>query len=252
MSPRELTLTVRGATSPASQSGSRREPSTKKFSLTKIFRPWRNLREIIDAYNSSGCINQNIYLNHPGVWTFKPGTRYAGQKTLTEPFINNYQKFNSNTGCVIGGDSWSEVMQSLSHFSYHNSGGQMVLCDLQGGIRSGRRGAVLTDPVILSRRRTYGVTDLGPEGISTFFARHQCNHYCKEHWQKPRNTTVYFKSWGQACRCLGQPARRRSRTNQRFMRIAIMALTKVACGQIERPGRSGGTSEVVVTQLPKA
>lgn len=30
-------------------------------------------------------------------------------------------------------DSWGEAMQALSHFSYHKSGGQFLLCDLQGG-----------------------------------------------------------------------------------------------------------------------
>jgi hypothetical protein len=33
-------------------------------------------------------------------------------------------------------------MQALSHYSYHKSGGQLVLCDLQGGLTS--QGAVLT------------------------------------------------------------------------------------------------------------
>jgi hypothetical protein len=37
-----------------------------------------------------------------------------------------------------------QVMQALSHFSYHKSGGQLVLCDLQGGMLSRGRGAVLT------------------------------------------------------------------------------------------------------------
>jgi hypothetical protein len=35
-------------------------------------------------------------------------------------------------------------MQALSHYSYHKSGGQMVLCDLQGGILSSGRDVVLT------------------------------------------------------------------------------------------------------------
>lgn len=68
----------------------------------------------------------------------------------------------------------------------------MVLCDLQGGILTRGRGAVLTDPVILSRTRSYGVTDLGPDGISTFFARHVCSQYCQAHWHKPRATTTYY------------------------------------------------------------
>ena len=50
----------------------------------------------------------------------------------------------------------------------------------------------LTDPVIMSRHKSYGVTDLGPDGISTFFARHSCNQYCQGHWQTPRNVAVHY------------------------------------------------------------
>ena len=79
---------------------------------------------------------------------------------------------------------WGEVMEALSHFSYHVSSGKFVLCDLQGGLYS--NGAILTDPVILSRTKSYGVTDLGELGISNFFDRHECNRYCKARWQQQR------------------------------------------------------------------
>lgn len=94
-------------------------------------------------------------------------------------------------------------MQALSHFSYHQSGGRYVLCDLQGGFKKGR--LVLTDPVILSRDRQYGVTDLGAEGISTFFSRHQCNSFCRSHWQLPRDRKTYFKAFtGTSMMAFGQ------------------------------------------------
>jgi len=48
------------------------------------------------------------------------------------------------------------------------------------------------DPVINSRSESYGVTDLGAEGISTFFAEHCCTRYCQAHWQIPRNTAVHY------------------------------------------------------------
>lgn len=47
-------------------------------------------------------------------------------------------------------------MQALSHFSYHITGGSYVLCDLQGGIYQHQ--VILSDPVMLSRFREYGVT----------------------------------------------------------------------------------------------
>jgi hypothetical protein len=49
----------------------------------------------------------------------------------------------------------AQVMQALSHFSYHKSGGHLVLCDLQGGILP-RRGAVLTGQALLTAVWLFG------------------------------------------------------------------------------------------------
>jgi hypothetical protein len=144
--------------------------------------------DLIRHFNAEGLIDRVVRLNRPEVWTFSSGPR-EGQKVMQEPFVQGYQKFNSNSGWKDHGLGWSEVMQALSHYSYHKSGGQFVLCDLQGGVYSD--GVVLTDPVILSRTQKYGPTDLGPEGISSFFSRHVCNEYCRAHWQKPNDMTAY-------------------------------------------------------------
>jgi hypothetical protein len=82
-------------------------------------------------------------------------------------------------------------MQALSHFSYHMSAGQFVLCDLQGGVYS--TAVVLTDPVILSRGKLYGVTDLGPRGISSFFSNPRCNEFCNSSWSRPTGQTRYHR-----------------------------------------------------------
>ncbi|KOS21220.1 Alpha-protein kinase vwkA [Escovopsis weberi] len=125
--------------------------------------------DIVNKFNELNIVNKRIKINVPQVWQFtqNAGEEWAGQKHLVEPFIEGYQKFNSNTGWMDDSLPWGEAMQALSHFSYHVTGGNFVLCDLQGGIY--RREVVLSDPVILSRNRDYGVTDLGPEGISSFF-----------------------------------------------------------------------------------
>jgi hypothetical protein len=65
------------------------------------------------------------------------------------------------------------------------------LCDIQGGIY--QHEVVLSDPVILSRTREYGVTDLGPKGISTFFSQHYCNDFCRPHWTQPADAREYFE-----------------------------------------------------------
>jgi hypothetical protein len=148
---------------------------------------------LVREWNKQGFIKQTIKVNMPDVWEFQrnAGRSWAGRKALQEPFIENYQKFNSNTGWADSSSAWPKVMQALSHFSYHASGGQFVLCDLQGGISSG--GVVLTDPVILSRNKSYGVTDLGPNGISSFFSNHRCNKFCKSHWGMPSNKSRYYQ-----------------------------------------------------------
>eukprot|EP00884_Botryococcus_braunii_P021433 jgi/Botrbrau1/7974/Bobra.384_2s0002.1 len=165
-------------------------------------------QEILEAFNELGRIDQNLCLNLPEVWTFTPDSgRWAGKMVLVEPFISRYRRFNSNTGVVTGSDPWSKAMQALSHFSYHHSGGQLVLCDLQGTICSGGKGAVLTDPVILSSTRSYGVTDLGPQGISTFFARHNCSRFCMGHWETPKVTKIYYEASEGTTMELTQPER---------------------------------------------
>eukprot|EP00798_Chlamydomonas_sp_ICE-L_P021582 gene21582-28579_t len=149
-------------------------------------------RDIIVKWNLSAILDSKIKLNIPEVWTFdKDSSDWAGRKTLQEPYIKNYEKFNSNTGWMTDDLPWGRVMQALSHFSYHVTSGQLLLCDLQGGIY--RDDAVLTDPVILSRTRAYGVTDLGPEGISTFFSTHECNEFCRKEWQQPRNQGQFYR-----------------------------------------------------------
>ncbi|KAI0436222.1 kinase-like domain-containing protein [Xylaria telfairii] len=135
---------------------------------------------VIDDWARAGIINQRILLNRPQIWN----CREKGTKMLVEPMIKNYEKFNSNNGWVFKAvDPWSEAIQALSHFSYHNSGGKLLLCDLQGG--SYQDGFILTDPAIVSQAKTYGPTDLGPDGIRSFFSRHRCGRFCKSEWQKP-------------------------------------------------------------------
>ncbi|OAA35909.1 MHCK/EF2 kinase [Metarhizium rileyi] len=149
--------------------------------------------EIVNKFNQLGVINKLIKINVPEVWSFNEdsSSNWSGQNVLCEPFIQNYQKFNSNTGWNDESKAWGEVMQALSHFSYHLSGGYFVLCDIQGGIY--QHEIVLSDPVILSRDRQYGVTDLGPDGISSFFAQHNCNKFCRPHWARPANPKQYFR-----------------------------------------------------------
>eukprot|EP01135_Chromosphaera_perkinsii_P008823 Nk52_evm18s1485 gene=Nk52_evmTU18s1485 len=140
--------------------------------------------DIIQKFNDLQNVSKQVLVNIPQVWTYMHGSSKAGQKTIVEPFILNYQKFNSNTGWKDDSTPWPKVMQALSHFSYHVSRSNLVLCDLQGGVYS--NGVCLSDPVILSTEQSYGPTDLGPKGISNFFSNHRCNEFCRGNWLLPR------------------------------------------------------------------
>mmetsp|Transcript_25152 Transcript_25152/g.38728 ORF Transcript_25152/g.38728 Transcript_25152/m.38728 type:complete len:270 (-) Transcript_25152:312-1121(-) len=128
--------------------------------------------------------------------------RIGGQKFLVEPLIRYFTKFTSNNGWIADEDDvgWTVLaMEAFSHYTYHRSGGQMIVCDLQGRYRYDRynRGKCrfeMTDPAICSRRCNYGPTDLGEKGIDSFFANHICNEFCNYdgRWQRPRDAYQYF------------------------------------------------------------
>jgi Alpha-kinase family len=119
----------------------------------------------------------SIKVNMPQVWT-QTGGHLVGQKVLREPFIANFQKFNSNSGAA---DLTATVAQALSHFSYHASDGTELLCDLQGG-KVGET-YVLSDVVMMSMSKKYGNTDLGATGIENWLSLHRCNAFCCSSWK---------------------------------------------------------------------
>jgi hypothetical protein len=90
----------------------------------------RHSQAILGAFAAARVIRVRILLNIPEVWVYDE----TGENILVEPMIENFEKFNSNTGWAPRtGDAWSEAMQALSHFSYHDSNQKFLLCDLQGG-----------------------------------------------------------------------------------------------------------------------
>ncbi|KAF3932918.1 hypothetical protein ABW20_dc0100770 [Dactylellina cionopaga] len=137
-------------------------------------------QQIIDAFNEANIVDKEIHLNEPEVWTYVR----SKHKTLIEPMILNFEKFNSNSGwSATDTTGWAASMQALSHFSYHNSNGAFLLCDLQGGRYN--NGYILTDPVIMSRDQSCGPADLGLDGIKAFFDKHHCGPFCSRSWSKP-------------------------------------------------------------------
>ncbi|KAF9381752.1 hypothetical protein BGX21_002004 [Mortierella sp. AD011] len=142
--------------------------------------------EIVRAFNGLELINKRIVINQPEIWVF----RDSQALTLIEPLIENFEKFNSNSGWTQDTTSWGQAMQALAHYSFHYSNGQLTLCDLQGGVYSD--GIVLTDPVVMSTDRRFGPTDLGKDGIDSFFHHHVCNNFCRSSWTRPSRRMGLF------------------------------------------------------------
>lgn len=136
---------------------------TGPVELEKLF--WDELHacttaaNLIEKFNNCKVVDKPVKLNRPEVWQYSANSKLI----LIEPYIEKFQKFNSNTGWVAKDDHpWNQILQALSHYSYHASGGACVLCDLQGAIYD--EFVVLTDPVIMSRTVEFGATDMGPNG----------------------------------------------------------------------------------------
>lgn len=167
---------------------------------TKLDRYWREdirasqiAQKITDQYNEDMNTSKPIYFVLPVVHhcfgdigrPFKPCER-----VLIEPYLgDSYEKFNTNHGLVLQSMAQGLSMSTLSHFSYHISGGQYLLCDLQGVKNKDRY--ILTDPVICSLTEEFGITDLGEDGIRSFFANHQCTPLCGKRWLKHPSPQQY-------------------------------------------------------------
>ena len=121
---------------------------------------------------------QSMIQGHEWAWTCQVMASVTQVRCLVEPMIlGEYEKFNSNSGWVSDQSALTEV---LSHFSYHHTGGQFLLCDLQGNVDATRY--LLTDPAVHSYDGDYGPTDGGLEAMKSFFSRHACNRFCESGW----------------------------------------------------------------------
>jgi hypothetical protein len=156
--------------------------------------------DIVTRFNGQSE-RMDIYVNEPDIYTHP-----SRQMFLVEPFIRSFEKYNSNTGWTKDEDSFiDDYMQSLSHFSYHSTGGNLLLCDIQGG--SFNKGFALTDPVVMSHfPNRFGETDLGRDGINAFFAYHDCNDYCDQDWKKPKYQRPAFSKTRGTTICRGPSA----------------------------------------------
>lgn len=156
--------------------------------------------ECSTSWNDAVCRHsyENIQFNH-GNYIQQRGVRY-----MVEPIIKPYYKYTNNAGWIRSDACTSiQMLEAFCHYTYHMSGGNLIVCDLQGVFKMNHHAFlksryILTDPAICSRTGQYGPTDMGGKGIESFIANHVCNKFCRKYgggkWQRPRNPTDWFSN----------------------------------------------------------
>lgn len=151
-----------------------------------------------ESWNNFCAHDEIILITKGNIISSNSGIRY-----LVEPVIKNFKKFTSNSGWIEHSGCWTtDAMTAFSHWTYHASGGEHLVCDLQGRYRdnrryhSGKSRFELTDMAICSRSRSFGPTDLGEKGIESFFSNHVINQFCNvnEVWSEPTYQRGWFPS----------------------------------------------------------
>jgi elongation factor 2 kinase len=101
---------------------------------------------------------------------------WAVMEPMLEGAAESYVKYNDNCGGVFAQEGRvRETPQTFSHFTHLVTGGQWLVCDLQGV------GDTFTDPQVHTnpRERCPVVGNHGPKGMDDFFATHQCSALCE-------------------------------------------------------------------------
>ena len=106
--------------------------------------------------------------------------------TCEDYIQGNYTKWCNNYGYLSPA---AISLAAFEHWSWYYTGGEVMVADLQGVCRD--NSYLLTDPAILSLDHSYGVTDMGVEGMVMFFLKHTCNAFCQN---LPKPTLDQFAS----------------------------------------------------------
>lgn len=97
-----------------------------------------------------------------------------------EEFVEGiFKKWTNNEGNV-NEDEYADLLNAFSHWTYVETEEYLLVTDLQG-FKYKNEEYILTDPAILCSEdpTRFGKTNLGLNGIKTFFEKHQCNEICR-------------------------------------------------------------------------
>lgn len=100
----------------------------------------------------------------------------VGEAITVEPELSGarYEKYISNNGTFAPDHI---ALAIFVHWTYHETKGNRMVVDLQG-VKI-KKGYILTDPAVHSRRGSFGDLDLASIGMQSFFANHRCTETCR-------------------------------------------------------------------------
>ncbi|XP_048576813.1 myosin heavy chain kinase C-like [Nematostella vectensis] len=131
-------------------------------------------QDLASQYNQNPATTKKIKFVEAFLIKFNGGP-WAGEFAVMEPFLEgSYVKHSRNV--PAGRPMTPRVTpQAFSHFTYDITGGQELVCDIQGVNND------YTDPQIHTNPLTsrYGKGNFGPMGIHIFLKDHHCNSMCK-------------------------------------------------------------------------
>jgi Alpha-kinase family len=86
----------------------------------------------------------------------------------------DYVKYTNNTG-FFDVEHMRNTPQAFSHFTFVESKGEVLICDIQGV------SDIYTDPAIhTADKKHYGTGNLGHRGMALFLYSHECNFVCRQ------------------------------------------------------------------------
>ncbi|XP_041361100.1 alpha-protein kinase vwkA-like [Gigantopelta aegis] len=103
-------------------------------------------------------------------------TRIERKLRKGEMVLIDEERLNSLSDCQ------NNITDTFMHFTYHASGGQLVVCDFKGA--NSENQLTLADTAVHSADERYGDLDNGPDGMRAVFQNHTCNEMCNG-WSKP-------------------------------------------------------------------
>ncbi|CAD2213020.1 myosin-heavy-chain kinase [Angomonas deanei] len=123
-----------------------------------------------------------------GFFSYKTENTREFLFTMEPKLEGHFTKYTSNDGAVFYSNEVRQAIadhnarlevlktcEAFSHFTLEESGGSMLVCDLQG-VQS-----FLTDPQIHTiDGECFGMGNMGAIGMQRWLARHKCNDICKK------------------------------------------------------------------------